>query len=228
MKQGQDQPHIRSYKLRTSRLGPEGAEAIGRMWPTHGIDVDGKPLDLVSIFGERPVVLEIGFGMGEATADLASMEPDVGILAVDVHTPGVASLLRQVDRRGLDNIRVAEGDAVILLRDMLPPSSLAGVRIFFPDPWPKLRHRKRRLVTESFCSLIASRLAPGGVLHLATDWLSYAEQVAALLAGQPDFELLEREPWRPTTRFEQQGIAAGRNPTDIAARRVAGVVSRHE
>ena len=217
----QQPPHIRSYKLRTSRLGPTGADAIGRMWPTHGIDVDGQPLDLSALFGSAaPVVLEIGFGMGEATAAIAAAEPEVNLLAVDVHTPGVAALLKLVDAAGLTNVRVAEGDSVVLLRDMIPAEALAGVRLFFPDPWPKKRHHKRRLVTPYFATLAASRLVIGGILHFATDWSSYAHQVGSLLAEHPDFELLDVTPWRPPTRFEQQGIEAGRQPVDIAARRV--------
>ena len=186
--------------------------------------VDGHPLDLATTFGGRPVVLEIGFGMGEATAAMAAAAPGAGILAVDVHTPGQGNLLRLMERDGLTNIRVADGDAVVLLRDMLPPASLAGLRVFFPDPWPKTRHHKRRLIQPDFVRLAVSRLAPGALVHCATDWEPYAQQILGVLTASPDLVNLHpgyapRPDSRPLTKFERQGLAVGHVVRDLLFRR---------
>lgn len=211
----------RTYKLRRGRVTASQAAAIERLRPAYGVEVDGRPLDLEAVFGRRaPVVLEIGFGMGEVTAAMAAREPGRNLLAVDVHTPGIGNLLKLVEAGGLANVRVAEGDAVVLLDSMLGAGSLAEVRAFFPDPWPKVRHAKRRLVAPDFCDLVASRLVPGGRLHLATDWPEYAEQMRAVLAVHPAFGLTEEVPWRPRTRFERQGLAAGRPAHDVVALRI--------
>jgi tRNA (guanine-N7-)-methyltransferase len=211
----------RTYKLRRGRVTASQAAAIERLRPVYGVEVDGRPLDLHAVFGRRaPVVLEIGFGMGEVTAAMATREPGRNLLAVDVHTPGIGNLLKLVEAGGLANVRVAEGDAVVLLDAMLGPGSLAEVRAFFPDPWPKARHVKRRLVVPDFCDLVASRLVPAGRLHLATDWPEYAEQMRAVLAAHPAFELSQEVPWRPRTRFERQGMAAGRPAHDVVAMRI--------
>ena len=208
---------LRSYKRRTSRTTLGQADALERLWPSLGVDVDGHPLDLAGLFGRTvALVLDIGFGMGEVTAEMAAARPDLDLLAVDVHTPGLGGLLREVEARGLTNVRVADGDANALL-SMLPASSLGEVRIFFPDPWPKTRHWKRRLVDEPFLSLLADRLVPGGRVHLATDWAHYAEQVRRLVAGHPSYDLVDRVPWRPRTRFEQLGLDAGRPALDVVA-----------
>jgi tRNA (guanine-N7-)-methyltransferase len=164
-------------------------------------------------------VLEIGFGMGEATAEMAASQPDLDVLAVDVHTPGLGALLREVEARGLTNVRVAEGDATVLLASMLPPGSLHAVRIFFPDPWPKPRHWKRRLLDEPFLTLLADRLVVGGRLHVATDWAHYAAQVRRLVVEHSAFDPVDDVPWRPRTRFEQQGLDAGRPARDVVALR---------
>lgn len=154
---------IRSFQPRRSRVTTGQAEALQRLWPLWGLDIDGqRVIDLGELFGDtRPVVLEIGFGMGEATAEMASADPDTNILAVDVHTPGQGNLLGLAERNRLSNIRVGNGDAIILLREMLTPDSLAGLRVYFPDPWPKKRHHKRRLIQPEFLALAATRLAPG-------------------------------------------------------------------
>jgi tRNA (guanine-N7-)-methyltransferase len=194
------------------------------LWPVWGVDLDGRPYDLGAAFGERPVVLEIGSGMGEAAAQMAAAQPEVGLLAVDVHTPGLGALLRAVEAAGLANVRVGRGDAVELLRDMLPPACLAGVRVFFPDPWPKARHHKRRLIQPAFAVLAGSRIRPGGFLHLATDWAPYAEQMREVLgscelfepATAADVPLLGA---RPETRFERAGRARGHTVTDLVYRR---------
>ena len=213
--------HIRSFHPRRGRLSALAADTTARLWPRFGVDVDGRPLDLTALFGRPlPVVLEIGFGTGEATAAMAAAEPDVGVLGVEVHTPGIGRLLHLAERQGLTNVRVARGDAVELVRDMLPAESLAGARIFFPDPWPKARHHKRRLVSPWFMELLASRLAAGAVLHLATDWPDYAASMREVLdAGSSSTGLVgggvPRPGWRPLTRYEQRGLTHGHEVVDL-------------
>ncbi|MFI8188284.1 tRNA (guanosine(46)-N7)-methyltransferase TrmB [Streptomyces sp. NPDC085946] len=219
---------IRSFQPRRSRVTAGQAEALQRLWPRWGFDIDGHRLDLAELFGNtRPVVLEIGFGMGEATARMAAADPGTNILAVDVHTPGQGNLLNLADQAGLTNVRVGNGDAIILLREMLAPDSLAGLRVFFPDPWPKKRHHKRRLIQPAFLTLAASRLRPGAVLHCATDWEPYAEQMLDVLTAHPDFENTQaaggfapRPEFRPLTRFEGQGLDKGHVVNDLLFRRV--------
>ncbi|MDX2601528.1 tRNA (guanosine(46)-N7)-methyltransferase TrmB [Streptomyces caniscabiei] len=219
---------IRSFQPRRSRVTAGQADALQRLWPKWGLDIDGRDLDLVELFGnDRPVVLEIGFGMGEATAQMAAADPDTNVLAVDVHTPGQGNLLNLADQGGLSNVRVANGDAIILLREMLTPDSLDGLRVYFPDPWPKKRHHKRRLIQPEFLTLVASRLRPGAVVHCATDWEPYAEQMLDVLTAHPDFEntradggFAPRPAFRPLTRFEGQGLDKGHVVNDLLFRRV--------
>ncbi|WP_414168666.1 tRNA (guanosine(46)-N7)-methyltransferase TrmB [Streptoverticillium reticulum] len=220
---------IRSFQPRRSRVTPGQGEALRRLWPTWGLDIDGlSRLDLGELFGDPalPVVLEIGFGMGEATAQMAAADPGTGILACDVHTPGQGNLLNLAERNGLTNVRVANGDAIILLREMLAPDSLAGLRVYFPDPWPKKRHHKRRLIQPEFLTLAATRLAPGALLHCATDWEPYAEQMLEVLTAAPEFENTQadggfapRPEFRPLTRFEGQGLDKGHVVRDLLFRR---------
>lgn len=218
---------VRTFHPRRGRLSPRQSEAIERLWPAYGLTVDGTPLDLAALFGnDHPVVLEIGFGMGEATAAMAADAPDVNILATDIHTPGMGNLLHLVETGGLDNVRIAEGDAVRLLTEMLPAASLAGIRVYFPDPWPKSRHHKRRLIRPGFAALAASRLAPGGTLHCATDWAPYAAWMLEVLDAEPslantaeDGGYVPRPAWRPMTRFERQGLAKGHEVADLVFRR---------
>ncbi|MFB6555080.1 tRNA (guanosine(46)-N7)-methyltransferase TrmB [Streptomyces sp. NPDC056405] len=225
---------IRSFQPRRSRVTAGQADALQRLWPLWGLDIDGqRVIDLAELFGNsRPVVLEIGFGMGEATARMAAADPDTNILAVDVHTPGQGNLLGLAEQDGLSNIRVANGDAIILLREMLAPDSLAGLRVYFPDPWPKKRHHKRRLIQPEFLDLAATRLAPGAVVHCATDWEPYAEQMLDVLTAHPDFEntvrgggFAPRPAHRPQTRFEGQGLDKGHVVNDLLFRRVQHPVS---
>ncbi|MGW1494662.1 tRNA (guanosine(46)-N7)-methyltransferase TrmB [Streptomyces sp. NPDC002402] len=219
---------IRSFQPRRSRVTVGQGDALERLWPRWGMDIDGqRVLDLEEMFGGLPVVLEIGFGMGEATAQMAAADPGTGILAVDVHTPGQGNLLGLAERNGLSNIRVANGDAIILLREMLPPGSLDGLRVYFPDPWPKKRHHKRRLIQPEFLSLAAPRMKPGAILHCATDWEPYAEQMLDVLLAHPDFETTQehggfapRPAFRPLTRFEGQGLDKGHKVHDLLFRRV--------
>ncbi|WP_107081833.1 tRNA (guanosine(46)-N7)-methyltransferase TrmB [Streptomyces sp. SBT349] len=219
---------IRSFQPRRSRVTAAQRDALLRLWPRWGLEIDGRAaLDPAALFGGLPVVLEIGFGMGEATAEMAAADPGTGILAADVHTPGQGNLLRLAERRGLTNVRVANGDAIILLRTMLPPASLAGVRVFFPDPWPKKRHHKRRIIQPEFVDLAASRMAPGALLHCATDWVPYAASMLEVLTACESFAnaapggegYAPRPAIRPLTRFERQGLAKGHEVRDLVFRR---------
>jgi tRNA (guanine-N7-)-methyltransferase len=197
-------------------------DAVARLLPRYGVP-DG-PLDLPALFDRRPVALEIGFGLGHATLEMAQADPGTGILAVDVHTPGVSRLLSAVDELGLDNVRLVHGDAVELLRTRVGASTLDAIRIFFPDPWPKARHHKRRIVRPDLVALMASRLREGGVLHTATDWAPYAESMLDVLAAEPALRnryagtapRLER----PMTKFERQGLEQGHEVTDLVFVRV--------
>ena len=211
-----DEP-IRTFKARR-RVTTGQAVAIERLLPAYGIDVTA-PFDRVAVFGRHaPLVLEIGSGMGEATAAMAAADPARDVLAVEVHTPGVGSLLRRIESAGLRNVRVAEADGVEVLHTLVPAGSLDEVRVFFPDPWPKSRHGKRRLVTPAFADLVADRLRPHGRLHVATDAGAYARETLRVLAGHPGFEVVSRDRGdRPVTRFEQQALDAGREAHDIVA-----------
>lgn len=181
----------------------------------------GEQLELAAWFGrEAPVVLEIGSGMGDATAQLAAAAPEVNHLAAEVYPAGLGQLMLWVEKHELDNVRLIDGDALDLLRDHLAPGSLAGVRIYFPDPWPKKRHHKRRLVTPRFVALIASRLAPGGTLHLATDWAHYADRMLADCSAEPLLRnrydgWAPRPLWRPTTKFEARAQTEQRVCRDL-------------
>ncbi|MFR9730499.1 tRNA (guanosine(46)-N7)-methyltransferase TrmB [Saccharopolyspora sp. MS10] len=202
--------------------------AWDRHWSELGDSVDALPegpLDAAAWFGRRaPLVLEIGSGMGETTARLAAADPEVDHLAVEVYKPGLAQLLLRAEHLELSNLRLLRGDAVVLLREHVVPGSLAGVRIFFPDPWPKKRHHKRRLVQQGTVELIASRLAPGGYLHLATDWENYAEQMMAVCSAVPELRnryadqpggWAPRPDWRPVTKFESRAHEEGRGIHDL-------------
>ncbi|MCZ4096014.1 MULTISPECIES: tRNA (guanosine(46)-N7)-methyltransferase TrmB [Streptomyces] len=210
-----EEHRIRTFHARRGRVTDAQAGALERHWAEWGVELDGSPLDLAKLFGDPglPIVLEIGFGMGDATARMAADDPATGILAVDVHTPGQGNLLNLADQYGLTNVRVANGDAIVLLRDMLPPESLSGLRIYFPDPWPKAKHHKRRMIQPEFLALVAPLLRPGATLHCATDWEPYAEQMLEVLSGSPDFTnqygdgYAPRPDFRPMTKFERQGLA---------------------
>lgn len=215
---------IRTFHPRRGRSSQAATSALIRLLPRWGIEVAAAPADLRTAFSPpRPVVVEIGSGMGEAALAMATAEPETGIVAVDVHTPGIGLLLAGAEREALDNVRVCLGDAVELL-DRLAPSSLAGIRAFFPDPWPKVRHQKRRLVQPPFVHRAAQLLVPGGTLHLATDIRAYAEQMLSVCSAEPSLDvgpgLVSRPPWRPETGFERRGLAAGRPSVDLVATRV--------
>jgi tRNA (guanine-N7-)-methyltransferase len=205
-------------------MSPTAASALIRLLPVWGIDVGTAPADLGRAFTPaRPVVLEIGCGMGEATLVMAGQDRGTGIVAVDVHTPGIGVVLAGAEREALDNVRVCVGDAVELM-DVLGPGTLAGIRAFFPDPWPKVRHHKRRLVQPAFVHRAAQLLAPGGTLHLATDITHYADQMLSVCAAEPLLDvgsgLIPRPDWRPITGYERRGLAAGRPSADLIATRV--------
>lgn len=218
-------PPIRSYVLRQGRFSRGQQRAYAELLPRFGVAYAPQPLNLREVFGRNaPVVVEIGFGMGETTAHIAAAHPGVDYLAIEVHTPGVGSLLRQLEEQRLENVRVIQHDAVEVLRDMLPPASLSGVHIYFPDPWPKKRHHKRRLVQADFTALIAGRLVPGGYVHLATDWEEYAVQVLAILEATPGLAntaegFASRPEWRPETKFERRGLKLGHGVWDVVFKR---------
>jgi tRNA (guanine-N7-)-methyltransferase len=216
---------IRSFVLRQGRVSNAQARALRELLPRYGIAFSKRPLHLEEVFGRRaPKILEIGFGMGETTAAIAAAHPEQDFLGIEVHTPGVGSLLRLIEARGLTNLRLIQHDAVEVLDAMIPPLSLDGVHIFFPDPWPKKRHHKRRLVQPDFVALLASRLKPGGYLHLATDWQAYAEQMLAVLGAEPQLEntaagFAPRPDYRPQTKFETRALKLGHGVWDIVFRK---------
>ena len=214
-------PPIRSYVLRQGRFSPAQQKAYAELMPRYGVPYGDAPLDFAAVFGRRaPAVVEIGSGMGETTVDIAAAHPDTDYLAIEVHAPGVGALLRRVAERGLGNVRVVQHDAVEVLRDMVPPASLAAIHVFFPDPWPKKRHHKRRLVQPEFAALAASRLAPGGRLHAATDWQEYADHMLGVLSEVSGMrnsaaDFAPRPPWRPETKFEKRGRGLGHGVWDL-------------
>jgi tRNA (guanine-N7-)-methyltransferase len=218
---------IRSYVLRQGRMSPAQRRAPDELAPRFSIPFAPAPLDFDRAFGRRaPRVLEIGFGMGETTAAIAAEHPQVDFLAVDVHAPGVGSLLKRIGELGLANVRVIRHDAVDVVAAMIPEASLAGVHVFFPDPWPKKRHHKRRLLQPAFVRALALRLAPAGYLHAATDWDDYAQQILATFAAEPLLDntadgFAERPAHRPLTKFEARGVALGHGVRDVIFRRRA-------
>jgi tRNA (guanine-N7-)-methyltransferase len=218
---------IRSFVLRQGRVSNAQRRAFDELLPRYGVPFAARPQDLDAVFGRAaPKVLEIGSGMGETTAAIALAHPENDYLAVEVHTPGVGSLLKRVAELELANVRVVQHDAVEVLQDMIAPAALDGVHLFFPDPWPKKRHHKRRLVQPAFAVLLASRLRPGGYVHAATDWQDYADQIRAVLSAEAALEntaagFAERPETRPVTKFEQRGLALGHRVWDVVFRRRA-------
>lgn len=213
-----DTPTIKSFKLRGTRITAAQEAARTRLWGTYGIDMSPKSLDFASIFPHaNQIVVEIGFGMGEATLEIAKSFPETGFLAIDVHQPGIGKLLSAIDEHGISNIRIMDEDAHVVLQNMVADSSLDGVHLFFPDPWPKTRHHKRRIVNEKFIALIASKLKIGGSFHMATDWAPYATWMNDRLDRSPLFAggVVARPDWRPLTRFEGQGLRKDHEVTDL-------------
>lgn len=212
---------VRSFVLRQGRLSPAQQRALDELLPRYGLAFANAPLDWRRVFGRTaPVVLEIGFGMGETTAEIAAAHPERDFLGIEVHAPGVGSLLRDVERRGLRNVRVIRHDAVEVIAAMIPADSLAGIHVFFPDPWPKKRHHKRRLLKPPLAHALALRLAPGGYLHAATDWADYAGEMLATLAAEPLLVnsangFAPRPASRPQTKFERRGERLGHPVFDL-------------
>ena len=200
---------VRSYKLRGRRITEGQQEAWDRLWPIFGIEYSEAKINLTDLFPDsKRIIMEIGFGMGEATAQIATADPTTGYLAVEVHRPGIGKLLLRIEEGGLKNVRAIEGDAFEVFEQMIIDSSLDGVHLFFPDPWPKARHFKRRIVNQEFISAVAAKLKPGAFFHIATDWQPYAQWIAEEFSKQNLFTggEVDRPDWRPLTRFEDQGI----------------------
>jgi tRNA (guanine-N7-)-methyltransferase len=207
---------IRSYVLRQGRTTPAQQRALGELLPRYGVPFSAAVLDFRALFGRAaPVVLEIGSGMGETTATIAQENPGTDYVAIEVHGPGVGSLLKKIDAAGLANLRVIRHDAVDVLQHMMADASLAGIHLFFPDPWPKKRHHKRRLVQPLFATLAASKLAPGGYLHAATDWPDYATQMDEVFSVEPLLQKAEATRARPVTKFERRGVGLGHPVRDL-------------
>lgn len=231
---GTDQPtdtapprRVRSFVRRAGRSTLAQTRAFEQLAPRYVLPFQPQVLDLAAAFGRpAPTVLEIGFGMGEATAQIAAQLSDHDFLCCEVHEAGVGALLKRIGEQQLTNIRIVSHDAVDVLEQMIAPGTLAGIHIFFPDPWHKKRHHKRRLLQASFVQRLASRLAVGGYLHCATDWQPYAEQMLAVLAAEPDLVnasatggYAERPAYRPLTKFEQRGLRLGHGVWDLVFRR---------
>jgi tRNA (guanine-N7-)-methyltransferase len=212
---------IRSYVLRAGRMGTGQQRALAELGPRYVLPFEPRPLDFATVFGRSaPVLLEIGFGMGDATAQVAAAAPERDLIGVEVHEAGVGALLRHIGERQLTNVRIVRHDAVAVLREMVAPDSLAGVHVWFPDPWHKKRHHKRRLIQPEFVELVASRLAGGGYLHCATDWQPYAEQMLEVLSACPRLAntaagYAEKPAWRPLTKFEARGLRLGHGVWDL-------------
>jgi tRNA (guanine-N7-)-methyltransferase len=212
---------VRSFVLRGGRMGSGQARALAELGPRLVVPLADAPLEPRQVFGRNaPLVVEVGFGMGQATAEIARTHADIDFLGIEVHVAGIGALLQRIGEAGLGNLRIVRHDAAEVFERMLAPDSLAGVNIFFPDPWPKKRHHKRRLVQGPFVALVASRLAPGGTLHCATDWQPYAEQMLAVLGAEPRLVntaagFAPRPPHRPVTKFERRGRSLGHGVWDL-------------
>ncbi|MGV9676135.1 tRNA (guanosine(46)-N7)-methyltransferase TrmB [Nocardia sp. NPDC003482] len=224
-------PRVTSFRSRRGALTPSQQQAWQRTWPRIGREVGDEPLDTAAWFGrEAPLIVEIGCGTGTATAAMAQAEPQFDLLGIEVYKPGLAQLVHRIEREGIENIRLLRGDAVDVLENMIADNSLTGVRVFFPDPWPKARHHKRRLLQPATMTLIANRLRPGGVLHVATDHPGYAEHIAAVGAEEPQLIGLNTAAGgddetfratapigfdRPVTKFEGKAHRAGSAITEL-------------
>ena len=219
--------HIRSFVNRRGHITLGQKEALERLMGIWAIPYAPKLLDPAAAFErDAPTILEIGFGMGETTEKIALARPDDNFLGVEVFNAGVGAMLRRVEDSQLKNVRIIQHDAVEVVRDMIAPDSLAGVHVYFPDPWQKKRHHKRRLLQPAFASLLASRIAPGGYIHCATDWESYAEQMLEVLGGEPLLTntadgFAPRPDYRPLTKFENRGIRLGHGVWDLIFKRKA-------
>lgn len=216
---------IRSFVMRAGRTTEGQAKALSELGPRFVLPYTAQPLDFPTVFGRTaPVVLEIGFGMGDATAKIAGTLPETDFIGCEVHEPGVGSLLKQIGELGLTNLRIVQHDAVEVLEHMIRPGSLAGVHVYFPDPWHKKRHNKRRLIQPPFVADLVRHLAPGGYIHCATDWEPYAQQMLEVLSADPDLVntaegYAEKPAYRPLTKFENRGLRLGHGVWDLVFRK---------
>ncbi|HEY0296859.1 MAG TPA: tRNA (guanosine(46)-N7)-methyltransferase TrmB [Bordetella sp.] len=218
--------HIRSFVHRRGHITQGQRDALEHLLDKWSVSYAPRLLDASAAFGRQaPLILEIGFGMGETTEKIALARPGDNFLGVEVFNAGVGSLLRRIEESSIPNLRIVQHDAVEVVRDMIAPDSLAGVHVYFPDPWPKKRHHKRRLIQPPFVSLLASRIAPGGYLHCATDWQEYAAQMLAVLGAEPSLrntaaDYAQRPDYRPQTKFETRGLRLGHGVWDLIFQRV--------
>ena len=218
---------IRSFVLRQGRLSSAQQRACESLLPRYGIPFSENALDLDQVFGRKaPKILEIGFGMGESTATIAQAHSDTDYLGIEVHTPGVGSLLNRIDALGLTNLRIIQHDAVAVIQHMLAANSLSGIHIFFPDPWPKARHHKRRLIQPALIASLCQRLKSGGYIHAATDWEDYAVQMLQVLNQESRLsntvsDYAQRPAYRPLTKFEQRGLKLGHGVWDLIFRKTS-------
>jgi tRNA (guanine-N7-)-methyltransferase len=214
-------PGIRSFVIRAGRMGTGQIRALETLGPKFVTPYACEPLDTQALFGRSaPVILEIGFGMGDATAHIAQQRPEFDFIGVEVHPPGVGALLQRIEAQKLDNLRIISHDAVPVLAHMIRSQSLAGIHIFFPDPWHKKKHHKRRLIQAPFVEQLVTRLKPGGYVHCATDWQPYAQQILAVLTSNPHLrntaaDYAEKPNYRPLTKFENRGIRLGHGVWDV-------------
>jgi len=204
-----ERPSVRSYSIRGSRITDAQRMAKDALQKVHGIQFTQEQINISEIFpNSDKVIMEIGFGMGEATAIIAKNHPHNGYIAVDVHPPGIGKLLARIVENDLTNLKVIEEDVHVVLQHMIADESLDGIHLFFPDPWPKKKHNKRRIVNEAFLALIHPKIKKGGFIHIATDWVPYAVSIQEVFAGSTLFtgRVIDKPEWRPVTRFEGQGI----------------------
>ena len=214
---------IKSFVLRQGRLSQAQQNAIDNNWPKFGLVLKEELLDLENVFGRKaPTIVEIGFGMGTSLAEMAEANPQQNYIGIEVHRPGVGALLKLIEEKGLTNVRVFNDDAIEVLRQRIPEDSLAGVYLFFPDPWHKKRHHKRRIVQPDFAAKIARHLTQGGQFHMATDWENYAEHMMETMSAAPDYvnlsgdgEYTPRPDYRPLTKFEARGHRLGHGVWDL-------------
>ncbi len=213
-----EQDSVRTYRLRGSRITAPQQSALDKYWDIYGMQYSEDFVAISQLFpNSKKVILEIGFGMGEATALMGRDFPETGFLAVEVHKPGIGKLMARIEELELRNIRIIEGAAHPILKTMIPDNSVDGIHLFFPDPWPKKRHHKRRIVNNEFLKLIYPKIKDGGFIHIATDWVPYAEHIQEVFAPSALFTggVVERPEWRPITRFEGQGITKDHQVNDL-------------
>ena len=211
---------IRSFVIRQGRMSISQRRALVELWDSYSLSVDDGLFNSISSFeNDHPVTIEIGFGMGDSLVEMAVMSPHRNFVGIEVHRPGIGHLLREPSDRKLENLKVYNNDSIEVLQNNIKHASIDRIQIFFPDPWPKKRHHKRRLITSDLLSTIDSVLVPGGLIHIATDWLPYAEEIQGLVNADARFEMVT-SPARPLTKYERRGIKQGHVVTDIAARKI--------